>query len=246
MRLLSLGICFVLWLAGACQADDHCGAEIKLLLVPTETHSVETAFKAGKSTTGSVYFFDTNALELLAQGVILRLRSGATSDLTVKLRPPANIADSGWLKGTKRYKCEVDVTGEAEAALRSYSIQTKFAGTLPQTGSQLFEHLSSAQRELLEQAHVSIDWARIKKIGEIRSTDWTIKGQSPFSKLVLELWEWKTGEILELSTKARGDAEASAYAQLRQMALNKGLSLNRDQKSKTALALKDLIRTPAE
>jgi len=69
-----------------------------------------------------VYFFDTNALDLQSQGVILRLRMGATSDLTVKLRPPANVVASDWLKGAKRYKCEDDLTGEM--ALRSYSIQT--------------------------------------------------------------------------------------------------------------------------
>jgi len=140
MRLAPLCICCVLWLAGACHADEECGAEIKMLLVPTEVYSALAAINAGKSTRRSVYFFDTNALELLAQGVILRLRSGATSDLTVKLRPPANIAASDWLKGVRRYKCEDDLAGEM--ALRSYSIQTKFAGTLPETGTQLFQDVA--------------------------------------------------------------------------------------------------------
>ena len=41
----------------------------------------------GKAT-GHVYFFDTNARDLLSQGVIVRLRQGVDNDLTVKLRPP--------------------------------------------------------------------------------------------------------------------------------------------------------------
>ena len=244
MRLVLFRICLMLWLVSTCQAEAGCGAEIKLLLLPTAAHSALTAFNAGKSTISSVYFFDTNALDLLSQGVILRLRIGATSDLTVKLRPPANIATSDWLKGAKRYKCEVDFTGET--ALRSYSIQTKFAGTLPQIGSQLSEHLSPAQKRLLEQAHVSIDWSRIKRIGEIKSTHWEIRNQSPLSKLALELWEWRTGEILELSTKVASDARQPAQAQLRQSAVRHGLSLSKYQTSKTSLVLEDIIRIPAE
>jgi hypothetical protein len=97
---------------------------------------------------------------------------------------------------------------------------------------------------LLELAHISIDWSRIKKIGEIRSTDWEIKAQSPFPKLALELWEWPTGKILELSTKAAGDDASSAFTQLRQFTVMKSLSLNRDQRSKTSLALEDIVPRP--
>ena len=241
---LRLSLCSVVCLVSVVQAEEKCGAEIKLLLLPTEVHSAMSVFRAGKSTISSVYFFDTNALDLQSQGVILRLRMGATSDLTVKLRPPANVVANDWLKGAKRYKCEDDLTDEM--ALRSYSIQTKFFGMLPQTGNQLFEHLNAAQKRLLEQAYVSIDWSRIKRIGEIKSTDWEIRNQSPFSKLVLELWEWRTGRVLELSTKVSGDARQSTQAQLRQVAVSHGLSLNNDQTSKTALVLKDMIRIPDE
>src|SRR5215469_16758527 len=126
MRLVLFCICFMVWLVDACHADRLCGAEIKLLLLPTEVRSALKALKAGRRTEGSVYFFDTRTLELQSQGVILRRRNGASSDLTVKLRPPANIEAGDGLKGCKRCKCEVDLTGQIE--LRSYSIQTKFAG----------------------------------------------------------------------------------------------------------------------
>jgi hypothetical protein len=100
--------------------------------------------------------------------------------------------------------------------------------------------LSTTQKRLLEQAHVSIDWARIKPIAEIKSTDWQIKRQPHFPKLALELWQWRSGEILELSTRVAGDARASSYGKLRQVVESNGLSLNKEQKSKTTLALEDL------
>jgi hypothetical protein len=232
-------ICTLACLAGVSEAEGKCGAEIKLLLRPTELHSALKSFHAQRETIGSVYLFDTNSLELLSEGVILRLRSGAPSDLTVKLRSPTRLEVGNQLDGAGRYKCEVDLT--ADLTLRSYSVQTRYSGHPPATGRELFELLSAAQKQLLDQAHVSIDWARVERIAEIKATDWEIKGQPPFPKLILELWEWRTGKILELSTKVTDDS--GQLAQLRQAALNKGLSLNSDQKPKTALALEDIVRT---
>lgn len=98
------------------------------------------------------------------------MRSGATSDLTVKLRLPTSSKVSDGFGGSDYGKCEVDLTGDL--ALRSYSIQTKFAGNPPTTGQELFELLSTPQKQLLEQAHVSLDWTQIERIAEIKSTDW--------------------------------------------------------------------------
>jgi hypothetical protein len=139
-----------------------------------------------------------------------------------------------------RYKCEDDLIGGTP--VRSYSIQTKFAGAIPQTGREVFGLLNSSQKHLLEQAHVSIDWTRVTRIANIKSTDWRIKAQPPFTKLTLELWEWSKGEVLELSTKAGSDAAPATYTQLERLVATKGLSLS-SQKSKTALALENIART---
>lgn len=234
---LLLCACSLVCLIVISQAEEQCGTEIKILLLPAELHSALRSLNAGPKAIGSVYFFDTNALELLSQGVILRLRTGAISDITVKLRPPVNLEESSGNRDVDHYKCEVDLT--AEAALRSYSIQTKFAGTLPTTGAELFELLSTTQKGLLERAHVSIDWARIKRSPKIKSTNWQIEHQPYFSKLALELWQWPTGAILELSTRVASDARASTYGQLRQVVESNGLSVNKEQKSKTTLVLED-------
>jgi len=51
-----------------------------------------------------------------------------------------------------------------------FSIQTKLVGP-PPTENELFELFSSAQERLLEQANISIDWSRIKKL--VRSSQWS-------------------------------------------------------------------------
>jgi hypothetical protein len=81
---------------------------------------------------------------------------------------------------------------------------------------------------------------RIKRSPKIKSTGWQIEHQPHFPKLALELWQWPTGEILELLTRVARDARASTYGQLRQVVESNGLSVNKDQKSKTTLVLEDL------
>ena len=60
---------------------------------------------------------------------------------------------------------------------------------------------------VVQQAQFSIDWTLVKPIADIKSTVWQIKGQPRFTNLTLELWEWSTGEVLELSTKIGVDAD---------------------------------------
>src|SRR5262249_40618710 len=88
----SISICLLVFLAATSHAEDKCGSEIKILLEPSELHSVLDAFHAKHGSAGSVSFFDTSKLELLSAGLILRVRSdGADSNLTVKLRLPESL-----------------------------------------------------------------------------------------------------------------------------------------------------------
>ena len=224
------------------QSQDNCAAEAKLLLVASQTKTAVTALNAGKKRTVQIYLFDTSSLNLMSQGVILRLRRGAAADLTVKLRLPTDTKRDGIPGRNERYKCEDDVIGGVP--VRSYSMQTKFAGPLAPEGSEIFGSLSAAQKQLLEQAQVSIDWTQVKRIADIKSTIWQIKGQPRFTNLTLELWEWSAGEVLELSTKVGVDAGPSTYAQLAHLASTNGLSLSSYQTSKTALVLENVAHKP--
>jgi hypothetical protein len=216
---------------------------VKLLLLPSQVQSALKSLDAEEGVAGEVYFFDTPTLELFSQGIIVRIRRGATTDLTVKLRPSADKEIHSASGHNAKFKCELDLTGDT--AVRSYSIQTKLNAAPPESGKEVFALLNSAQKDLLDQAHTLIDWSQVKRIAEIKSTTWPIYNQLGFTKLVLELWEWPTGSVFELSTKVPLHAAPTAYAFLQRLASTKGLSRNSEQAPKTALALEQITHVTA-
>ena len=229
----SLFVCSVL------HAQNRCGVEVKLLLSPTGDQAAVKALDVKKETTGFVYFFDTNTLDLLSQGVIVRLRQGISNYLTVKLRPSNGEKFSDSAIDQETFKCEVDLTGDGESL--AYSIGRRYDGeSLPQTGREISRLFSPGQRKLLEEAKASIDWSRVKRMVEIRATTWQSKTRPHFDKLTLELWEWPGGRILELSTKVRSNAGQMTYAELQGLVSSKSLSLSRDQRSKTSTVLESI------
>jgi len=225
-----------LFVCAACAAKERCNTEVKLLLSPVEIPAIVRTLKAQKESSLNVYFFDTERRELLAQGVIVRLRSGSTRDLTVKLRPPQQKKFEDPANGTEKFKCEVDLT--AQESIVSYSISNSFTGLqIPETGNDIYRALSEGQRKLLSAAQVNIDWNQVNRVADIQVTDWQIKLDSQSEKLILELWEWSGGQILELSTRTAIEPASAAYAELRQFASGKGLKLSADQRSKTRVVL---------
>jgi hypothetical protein len=226
-------------------AQAGCSVEVKVLLSPEQTKAAVASLNAGKETVGQVYLFDTSSLDLLSQGVIVRLRQGSSVDLTVKVRPLGNKEFSGPSGGREDLKCEVDIVGGEEQ--RSYSIQSKFAGQQPpETGAEIFGMLSASQKDLLKQAHISTDWKLVKRIARIESKSWRVEAQPHLNPLVLEFWRWPTGQVLELSTRAGGAAGSSVYSQMQQLAKAKGLSLSRQQQFKTTLVLQALTQHVAK
>lgn len=238
--LARLGCALFLFCSGL-QAKEKCNAEVKLELLPDETQTALTALNVKKQTTGRVYFFDTGSLDLQAQGAIVRLRTGAQNDLTVKLRPPKGKKFPAPSESLNDVKCEVDLTGDG--ANPSYSIGRKLdAERLPQTGADVSILLSPDQKKLLSDAQISVDWPRIKRIAEIESTSWQTQAQPHFGKLSLELWEWAGGKVLELSTKVSRDESLAVYTELQKLVRTKGLSIALDQRAKTAIVLQAIVR----
>jgi len=241
LRVLSFWVS--LFLCSVLRAENKCNVEVKLLLSPTDDQAAVTALNVKKETTGFVYFFDTNTLDLLSQGVIVRLRQGIDNDLTVKLRPSKGVEVSPSTTERETFKCEVDFIGDG--ANPAYSISRKFAGSpLPQSGYDISRLLSPGQRRLLEEAKASIDWSRVLRMGEIKATTWQSRPSPYFSKLALELWEWPQGRILELSTKAGSNAGPKTYAKMQDLVRSKLLALSRDQRSKTIMVLESITHDP--
>jgi hypothetical protein len=243
-RFLQFWLVFVLLPLGTTNAQEECGAEVKLLLLPSQVQSAVRSLNPGKAEPGHVYFFDTATLDLLSQGIIVRIRHGSTNDLTVKLRLESDKQMGDVSSRTEKYKCEIDLTGGTTQ--HSYSISRNFIADVPETGNALFVVLSPSQKHLLERAQAPIDWTRVKRIATINSTDWIIPKQRSFPKLSLEFWEWPTDSVLELSAKAASDDAAAVLLGLQQLAASKGLSSSKIQKSKTALVLEDITHVSAD
>ncbi len=230
--------CAVLFLSPAL-AEAACPVEIKLLLSPPTIQTAIASLSFRKETTTHVYFFDTDTLELLKQGVIVRVRQGAANDLTVKVRVPegSDRFDNSQLR--EHFPCEIDRTGAGENT--SYSVPRKYeTSQVPEMGTDISSLLSPSQERLLREARVAIDWARVTRIADITATKWESTGQSPFRKLALELWEWPAGKILEISTKVSPDAGPRKYAELQQLANMKGLSVSAEQGTKTKTVLETM------
>lgn len=221
---------------GACAAQERCSTELKLILSPGEIQSTVAKLKAQKESSGTVYFFDTDKRELLAQGVIVRIRRGSTADLTVKLRSPEGQNFENLTNGKENAKCEADVA--AHETNISYSIRTTFTGVqIPMTGDDIYQAFSTGQRRMLKAAHVIVDWNQVKRVADIKVTDWQSKSGPRSEKLALELWAWPRGQILELSRRGEGDSSSEGYKEFRKMAVDLGLRLSTDQRSKTRMVL---------
>jgi hypothetical protein len=237
-------ICAPLFLCSVLHAQNICGVEAKLLLSPTEDQAAVAALNFKNEAAGFVYFFDTKALDLLSQGVIVRLRRGADNDLTVKVRPSEGEKFSDSASEQETFKCEVDLIGEG--ADPAYSITRRYIGNpLPRNGYDISHLLSPGQKKLLEESKASISWSRVERIVEIRATAWQATTQPHLNKLTLELWEWPEGRILELSTKAGPNAGPITYKKLQDLVSSNLLALSRDQRSKTSTVLESTTHLPA-
>jgi hypothetical protein len=235
---------YILFLVRALHAKETCSAEVKLLLSPPTTQAVIASLGFENATVARVYLFDTDALDLLIQGVIIRVRQGAKNDLTVKVRLPKGSEQDDNSRLREQFPCEVDRTGAG--ANTSYAVARKYKATkVPEIGNDICSLLSASQIKLLHEAQVSIDWTRVIRIANINSTKWETTAPSPSGKLALELWEWPAGKILELSAMVESDAEASKYAQLEQLVKVKNLSLSASQDTKTRMVLETLVDHPS-
>jgi hypothetical protein len=210
-----------------------------------ETQHARTALNFTKEVASFVYFFDTDSLDLLAKGVILRLRRGRDSDLTIKLRPPKGKKFFAAAGDHEDFKCEKDFTGDGVQL--SYSIKRKYtAEQLPMTGGDITRLLSQGQKKLLQGAHASIDWSRVKRVVEIKSTTWETRAQAGARKLTLEEWEWPDEKIVEISTRATSGDGPTTYAELQKLAAESGLSLRPIQGFKTGIVLESVTHAKAK
>lgn len=238
-----VGLIVLLLLMPVVQAAENCGVEVKLLLSSGGTQDTIASFNLAGDIKGQIYFFDTDALDLLSKGVIVRLRQGSANDLTVKIRPSPD--QKFTTSSVENVKCEIDVIGGQ--SIRSYSVQSKYSALqVPDGGADLVSLFSDGQKKLLQQAGVSIEWGRVKRIASIQATDWSTSTQPPFGTLTLELWEWPKGSVLELSTKVGHNNGPPSYAALVRLVNEKFLPISANQSTKTRMVLESVAGQSAK
>ena len=229
----------LLALCSGLRAQETCPGEIKLLLSPSTTQTVIVSLGFEHKAVGQIYLFDTDELDLMKQGLIVRVRQGQNNDLTLKIRWPADDKEVDRSKLHKHFPCEMDRTGAGEDI--SYSVGRKYKPDgVPKTGEEIPRILTTKQRTLLQEAGVTIDWSRVKRLANIKLTKWESAADPPFGKLTLELWESSGGNILELSIKVAPGAGASKYSELQRLLDQKGLALSANQGTKTSMVLENL------
>ena len=225
-----------LFLCPSLFAEEVCPVEVKLLLSPSTIEGAINSLKFGKESSGHVYFFDTDALDLLRQGAIVRVRQGADNDLTVKVRIPRGENHIDAVQIHEHFPCEIDRNGSGENT--SFSVRRKYrVAQVAEKGSEIAGLLSPEQRKLLREAGVTIDWTRVARIANIDLTKWEAVAQPNFRKLALELWKWPSGTILEISAKVSPKEGQAGYLELQRLANQKGLALSASQTTKTRTVL---------
>jgi hypothetical protein len=155
-----------------------------------------------------IYFFDTPALTLLAEGIIVRARRviGDEHDSTVKFRPvdPAAIGTK-WRK-YRDFKIEVDASEKAMVKSASFSMPVE-KGVIRRvaSGDKPVEVAFTPEQEefLMTVAKRKVDFGTLAVLGPLLAQRWRFEDPACPWPLTAELWRREDGQqLMEVSIKA--------------------------------------------
>ncbi len=190
-----------------------------------------------------VFFFDTPQLTLNAAGLVARARriQGRAGDTVVKLRPvdpegfpaeqrlsPNLVVEVDAMPGG--YVCSATLKAKADAP----EVRAAALGSLP-----LRKIFSKEQRTFFD-AHApeGISMKDLSILGPIFVLKQNSQPKALGRRLTAELWFYPDGSrILELSTKCTASDAFQVAAEARSFLMDKGVSLNGRQETKTKAAL---------
>jgi uncharacterized protein YjbK len=190
---------------------------------------------------GAVYFYDTKALALFDQDVLLRARIlGDEAESTVKLRPAAAAVAAAAKAGNEKVKVELDIAGAKQSL--SAKLDKKrdpgeidaVAGT-PGTVPALF---SDKQRDLIE-LHApgapALDVLRV--LGPVDVRKWELAPTPAFPyELAAEKWTLDDAkQFIELSIKVDPADAAKAQADFLGLLDDQQLHVTNEQKTPLVL-----------
>ncbi|HKE64057.1 MAG TPA: hypothetical protein VKB59_05305 [Micromonosporaceae bacterium] len=190
-----------------------------------------------------IFFFDTPALTLNRQGLVVRARriQGKGDDSVVKLRPVVPAELPGALRSSPNFGVEVDAlpggfvcSGSMKGTPRNTDVRTATAGDRP-----LRKLFSKEQRQLFA-AHApdGITLDDLSVLGPLFVLKLKFKPDELARLMVAEMWLYPDGSrILELSTRCAPAEAFQVAAEARAYLTSHDIDLSGEQQTKTHRAL---------
>jgi hypothetical protein len=211
--------------------------ELKIIVPAGCRRTLLTALH-GTTRSRTVYYLDTEGLDLAARGLVVRARTGGRVDSVVKLRGPE--------PDTRRRRypnltVEVDALPEhswwttaVARDLRPSAVRAAVCGRRP-----LRSLLSGEQRRFLRDHAVDGPGPDDLVVhGPVLVTRTAGRGSGIVGRLVLESWVYPDGSrLLEVSTKCRPDRVGRVAAAARRFLAELEVDLTEPQRTKTAASL---------
>jgi hypothetical protein len=190
-----------------------------------------------------VFFFDTPALALNEQGVVVRARriQGKEGDSVVKLRPVVPSELPADLRSSPNLGVEVDAmpggyvcSASLKAARGNDEVRAVARGERP-----LRKLFSKEQRKFFsEHAPEGLELDELTLLGPILVLKLKFRPADYDRKLVAELWSYPdNSRILELSTKCAPHEAFQVSLESKAFLRDRGVELSGEQQTKTKTAL---------
>ncbi len=190
-----------------------------------------------------VYFFDSQALDLLRAGIIARARRvvGGQHDSTVKFRPvdPRKI-HRRWHR-YRGFKIEADASEQTAVKSASFSMPVA-KGLIKRVvaGEKSVAALFTKEQEafLQEMAGAAPDLATLSILGPLRAQRWDFEDPACPWPITAELWQREDGaSMVEASVKASAVQGAAVMAGFMAFLAEVGAERDTHQQAKTRWAL---------
>lgn len=224
------------------------GAEAIEIKATIPGKQVEAALTRYKLTTNNdderyIYFFDTPALELLEQGIIIRARRvvGDEHNTTIKFRPvdPAAL-DKDWRK-FRDFKVEADASEKGIVKSASFTMPvTKGLIKRVVAKNKGIPSLFTKEQErfLAEVAGHVPDLDALAVLGPLRAQRWDFEDPACPWPLTAELWWREDGAtLMEISVKAPAAQGAAVMAGFMAFLAEVGAERDTAEQAKTRWAL---------
>jgi len=232
-------------------AVDGPRAELKVMVDEDAIDDVrdELGLESDLAEERAIWFYDTEYLDLLAAGAILRARSvhDDDDDSTVKLRPlAADEVDSSWFE-IDGFKCELDanpVSATSSCSLTGELDEDQIE-EVADGERDLADLFSPEQTDFLYAHGPWFDWDELEPFGEIDALVWKLESEQLPSDLTAEHWELPGPEMLELSIKVPVDEADQRMSELLEWLDDHDVPLSDEQESKTRRALEALLADAA-